>query len=70
MTISCTNCKYFSEVSVSAMGMGYYYNSCTNPRTPRINNINIRQEAHHINKNHDCKEYERKWWKFWVKDDG
>ena len=22
-----------------------------------------------VNKNLDCKYYQRKWWKFWVKDD-
>ena len=65
----CSNCRYFWDQSVSAMGMGYIYNGCRCPDVKETEDINIRARAHYHNSQFNCVSYHRKWWKFWIKND-
>lgn len=61
--VYCCNCKYYRE--------HFKEDFCEKSKT--INPSAIRLEyiylsCEHVNKNNDCPNYKRKWWKFWVKD--
>jgi len=65
--VYCSNCKYF---------IGYHnYNNrdytCKFGKTIEKNAFEKRQKLTNgkvKNKNNDCPDYQRKWWKFWVKE--
>ena len=66
----CKNCGYFKdEYSVSAYDFNY-----SDPvlitlpsRWPASCKIKKGHPLIELNKNNDCKDYKRKWYKFWVK---
>lgn len=51
--VFCKNCKYYID------NVCYYALVDVEDKKLRI----VKLE----NKNNDCKYYERKWWKFWIK---
>ena len=71
MKVYCGNCKWFHG-GFGALGVGH---NCCSPSNIQIKHnyetswSQIKKQAKEINVNNKCKNYNRKWWKFWVKED-
>lgn len=75
--VYCHNCKYFKTYSslINPRMIGDYvyrdrktYVMClkNNPIGKLLPDVNYNDPTYK-NKNLDCKDYKRKWWKFWIK---
>lgn len=69
--IYCENCKFFKHLS--SIYNTHIVRQCNHPSNIEVCDHAIYKKSepkfscHTLNSSNNCKNYSRKWWKFWVK---
>lgn len=71
--VYCSDCKWQRDGCSSLVpSIVPYLKICAHPARRKVENkyshprVTYRSECKDVNKNGECKDYERKWWKFWA----
>jgi hypothetical protein len=71
--VYCKNCKYFywdkdkdSKCSYLNVTYAYIYKNWLGEKIKKVNSIDFINSPETENENNDCKNYKRKWWKFFI----
>ena len=76
--VECKDCKFYSALTTTRKSVdGVQITKYCDPEdTMEVHELQVAWNIHDLfeckqqNLNNDCKFYKRKWWKFWVKENG
>ena len=67
MKVYCDNCRSMKEMFDAFGGVYFHCRKHKTKHRDAVSKWSTFGDCEDFNENNDCSDYQRKWWKFWIK---